>query len=256
MDAHSRQAVPASIQGEHGGGLLWPSMWVVLCSASVLLDHAVSLAAVVAVMTGAVSSLAWALPACLWLSFTSCLLRMRSHAVSEKLPRCLVEPVLAVHIIQLSTLFLVLMIWQPAKQEERSDAQFLLLMSMASLSVICGDCIVIFAAYARRRDAAAVSKELDASQPPSIERFVCGRGEAGAEEQPADASCAICLSEFNEEELLARLPCRHVFHAACLDRWFANATRTTWCPYRCSCEQAGLPEDLRWASSEVIVREM
>mmetsp|Transcript_33827 Transcript_33827/g.75324 ORF Transcript_33827/g.75324 Transcript_33827/m.75324 type:complete len:134 (-) Transcript_33827:15-416(-) len=131
MDARSRQAVRvASLWGEHVAGFPRISMWVAVCLASVMLDHSISLVAVVLVMAGAVSSLAWALPACLWLSFTSCLLRMRSHAVSEKLPRCLVEPVLLIHIMQLITLFLVLMVWQPAEQREHSDTQFLLLMSM------------------------------------------------------------------------------------------------------------------------------
>ena len=32
--------------------------------------------------------------------------------------------------------------------------------------------------------------------------------------------CAVCLSEIKEKEKIAILPCRHVFHHACLLPWF------------------------------------
>ncbi|KAJ2658827.1 hypothetical protein IWW48_003814 [Coemansia sp. RSA 1200] len=31
--------------------------------------------------------------------------------------------------------------------------------------------------------------------------------------------CAICLEEINEGEIIRKLPCPHVFHSACIDRW-------------------------------------
>mmetsp|Transcript_23097 Transcript_23097/g.74286 ORF Transcript_23097/g.74286 Transcript_23097/m.74286 type:complete len:303 (-) Transcript_23097:124-1032(-) len=44
-----------------------------------------------------------------------------------------------------------------------------------------------------------------------------------------DASCAICLTDFEDGEQLRQLPCRHYFHKACIDDWLRiNAT----CP-RC-----------------------
>eukprot|EP01116_Phalansterium_solitarium_P010936 TRINITY_DN26538_c0_g1_i1.p1 TRINITY_DN26538_c0_g1~~TRINITY_DN26538_c0_g1_i1.p1 ORF type:complete len:339 (+),score=53.40 TRINITY_DN26538_c0_g1_i1:110-1018(+) len=42
-----------------------------------------------------------------------------------------------------------------------------------------------------------------------------------------DASCAICLSEYARRDRLRFLPCRHHFHAECVDRWLLT---TSLCP--------------------------
>lgn len=34
-----------------------------------------------------------------------------------------------------------------------------------------------------------------------------------------DASCAICLSEFDLGDVLRKLPCKHDFHRHCIDKW-------------------------------------
>ena len=45
----------------------------------------------------------------------------------------------------------------------------------------------------------------------------------------ADADiCAICLDEYVDDELLRILPCKHEFHAACVDQWLI--TRKRYCP--------------------------
>lgn len=32
-------------------------------------------------------------------------------------------------------------------------------------------------------------------------------------------SCAVCLSDFEEDDILRRLPCNHSFHKGCVDKW-------------------------------------
>ncbi|PFH38595.1 zinc finger, C3HC4 type (RING finger) domain-containing protein [Besnoitia besnoiti] len=42
--------------------------------------------------------------------------------------------------------------------------------------------------------------------------------------------CAICLCEFQENDLIRRLPCQHFFHSACIARWLRSHAS---CPLRC-----------------------
>ncbi|CAN0218894.1 unnamed protein product, partial [Ectocarpus fasciculatus] len=32
-------------------------------------------------------------------------------------------------------------------------------------------------------------------------------------------SCIICFGEYTEGDVLCRLPCRHTYHAECIDAW-------------------------------------
>ena len=41
--------------------------------------------------------------------------------------------------------------------------------------------------------------------------------------------CAVCLSEIKEQETIAILPCRHVFHQACLQPWFQQHNSCPTC---------------------------
>jgi len=42
-----------------------------------------------------------------------------------------------------------------------------------------------------------------------------------------ETSCAVCLSDFTQRDMLRRLPCRHSFHRACVDKWL---TQNKVCP--------------------------
>ncbi|XP_030451601.2 RING-H2 finger protein ATL57 [Syzygium oleosum] len=61
----------------------------------------------------------------------------------------------------------------------------------------------------------AARKGLDPAVIRSLPAFAYGGG--GAKYQ---ADCAVCLSDFEEEEVVKAIPwCSHVFHAECIDRW-------------------------------------
>lgn len=42
-------------------------------------------------------------------------------------------------------------------------------------------------------------------------------------------SCAVCLSEFCDGEVLRKLPCNHKFHADCCDQWLGRSKRCPLC---------------------------
>eukprot|EP01097_Dermamoeba_algensis_P007226 TRINITY_DN4532_c0_g1_i2.p1 TRINITY_DN4532_c0_g1~~TRINITY_DN4532_c0_g1_i2.p1 ORF type:complete len:398 (-),score=70.27 TRINITY_DN4532_c0_g1_i2:229-1422(-) len=46
-----------------------------------------------------------------------------------------------------------------------------------------------------------------------------------------DALCAICLGEYEEKEVLRFLPCKHHFHAECVDTWLLKNASCPLCKY-------------------------
>ncbi len=40
--------------------------------------------------------------------------------------------------------------------------------------------------------------------------------------------CPICLEEFNKNEYYRKLPCTHLYHKKCIDKWFKE--NNTTCP--------------------------
>eukprot|EP01090_Pellita_catalonica_P009531 TRINITY_DN20634_c0_g1_i1.p1 TRINITY_DN20634_c0_g1~~TRINITY_DN20634_c0_g1_i1.p1 ORF type:complete len:210 (+),score=22.38 TRINITY_DN20634_c0_g1_i1:89-631(+) len=43
------------------------------------------------------------------------------------------------------------------------------------------------------------------------------------------ATCAICLSDYEKDEEIRFLPCRHHFHKDCVDRWLATNKSCPFC---------------------------
>lgn len=41
--------------------------------------------------------------------------------------------------------------------------------------------------------------------------------------------CTICLSDFEDQEDVRRLPCMHLFHIECVDQWLPNNKRCPIC---------------------------
>ncbi|KAI3883362.1 hypothetical protein MKW92_039608 [Papaver armeniacum] len=53
-----------------------------------------------------------------------------------------------------------------------------------------------------------------------------------ADETAAVLECAVCLSEFEDEDVLRQLPiCRHAFHALCIDEWFVSQSTCPVCRF-------------------------
>ncbi|OQR74406.1 E3 ubiquitin-protein ligase Arkadia-like, partial [Tropilaelaps mercedesae] len=52
--------------------------------------------------------------------------------------------------------------------------------------------------------------------------------------------CTICLTEYEVSEEVRRLPCMHLFHQGCIDRWLATDKR---CPV-CRVDVTVRPEEL------------
>lgn len=76
-----------------------------------------------------------------------------------------------------------------------------------------------------------VEKEAQVRMASSPEKYTTSMGFFGT-------TCMICLEEFEEEvSTVARLPCDHIFHFDCMERWLRHDSR---CPLRC---EAGPAED-------------
>lgn len=47
------------------------------------------------------------------------------------------------------------------------------------------------------------------------------------EEEAKDEMCVICIIDFEKDDILRKLPCKHKFHTGCIDQWL---TRNSKCP--------------------------
>ena len=72
------------------------------------------------------------------------------------------------------------------------------------------------------RQKAAPLKRIDSAFLGQLER-----SDSGTAISP-NATCAICLEDFNKNDIAQELPCKHMFHKECLAGWLATRHRT--CP--------------------------
>lgn len=49
------------------------------------------------------------------------------------------------------------------------------------------------------------------------------------QEDQHEASCAVCLDDFAQEEQVRQLPCGHQFHSQCIGKWLSRSTRCPLC---------------------------
>jgi hypothetical protein len=68
---------------------------------------------------------------------------------------------------------------------------------------------------------------LEQGQIDRLPSFVVKEGEKGTEKLKNIKSCSVCLEEQKFGEHVRALPCFHVFHRDCIDRWLK--TKAT-CP--------------------------
>ncbi|KAH1113334.1 hypothetical protein J1N35_006712 [Gossypium stocksii] len=95
-----------------------------------------------------------------------------------------------------------------------------------SLVVIAAFLVIAFVAPRslsnwRRRN---LVRSVDSKMVEALPRFVFG----SASSSIAGETCAICLEDYNDGELLKVLPCQHDFHSSCVESWLTKWG--TFCP--------------------------
>jgi len=61
--------------------------------------------------------------------------------------------------------------------------------------------------------------------PPASQSAVANLPEEKIEE--SGGQCQVCLKEYEKDEVLKKMPCKHSFHSACIMAWLA---KTNSCP--------------------------
>lgn len=141
--------------------------------------------------------------------------------------------------------------WQNSKMVSvASYAWFVLEVVWLLNSVYCKQCpgmyrlciSVVFLAVARllitlvlfyhtfkqgAEDTSVQSKPQGASQS-LIDSIPCEKFCADLSDDSCD-SCAVCLNDFEENDLLRRLPCNHSFHVTCVDKWLKQNKNCPLC---------------------------
>ncbi|KAL6989400.1 hypothetical protein U1Q18_015148 [Sarracenia purpurea var. burkii] len=73
---------------------------------------------------------------------------------------------------------------------------------------------------ASRSDLSILERGLHGLEPLVVANFPTKKYSDSFLSNSKDAQCAVCLSEYHEEDILRILPyCGHSFHASCIDKW-------------------------------------
>ncbi|CAD8158221.1 unnamed protein product [Paramecium octaurelia] len=45
----------------------------------------------------------------------------------------------------------------------------------------------------------------------------------------SNRQCSICCNQFQKDELITQLPCKHIYHKSCVDSWLQSSTKCPNC---------------------------
>ena len=62
-----------------------------------------------------------------------------------------------------------------------------------------------------------------------LETYDTAAAHAVSHNDDSEVKCLVCQLEYQDQELLRRLPCGHVFHAECVDQWLATHDNCLYC---------------------------
>jgi E3 ubiquitin-protein ligase RNF13 len=117
----------------------------------------------------------------------------------------------------------------PAYESSAWSIMAISFISLLAMSAILATCFFVRRHQIRRdrgqipraREFHGMSSQLVKAMPSLIFTIV-------QEDNCTSSSCAICLEDYSVGEKLRVLPCRHKFHAACVDMWLTSWR--TFCP--------------------------
>ncbi|XP_006649458.1 receptor homology region, transmembrane domain- and RING domain-containing protein 1 [Oryza brachyantha] len=117
----------------------------------------------------------------------------------------------------------------PAFENSAWSIMAISFISLLAMSAVLATCFFVRRHHIRRdrprvpeaREFHGMSSQLVKAMPSLIFTKV-------QEDNCTSSMCAICLEDYNVGEKLRVLPCRHKFHAACVDLWLT--TWRTFCP--------------------------
>ena len=88
--------------------------------------------------------------------------------------------------------------------------------------------------YTKRNQPAAAASAVASTSTAAVVADDSGGDDPApttSEEDEEGDKCTICLSEFETDEDVRRLPCMHLFHEECVDQWLGQNKRCPICRY-------------------------